>query len=43
MPGTLTKVTPLMVEPMVARATMGHADCLPPTKKPALSARRPAM
>ena len=43
MPGTDTKVTPDMNEPIVATATTYHSDLRLPTKNPWLSAFRPAM
>ena len=43
MPGTETKVTPEMVEPIMAKATIYHADLWFPTKKPSLSALCPAI
>ena len=43
MPGTDTKVTPEMVEPIMAKATTYHADLRFPTKNPSLSALRPAI
>ena len=41
MPGTDTKVTPEMNEPMVAMATIYHGDLREP-KNPLLSVLRPA-
>jgi hypothetical protein len=42
-PGTDTKVTPEILEPIIAKATTYHVDFLFPTKKPALSAFLPAI
>ena len=42
-PGTETKVTPEMVEPIMAKATIYQADLRFPTKNPSLSALRPAI
>lgn len=42
-PGTDTKVTPDMLEPIMAKATTYQADLRLPTKKPSLSAFLPAM
>ena len=41
-PGTETNVTPDMAEPTIAKATTYHLDFRLPTKKPSLSALRPA-
>jgi len=43
MPGTDTKVTPDMLEPIMAKATTYQADLRLPTKNPSLSAFLPAM
>lgn len=42
-PGTETKVTPDMAEPIIAKATTYHGDLRFPVKNPWLSVLRPVI